>query len=348
MNKWAYILIGVVFFTFSCRKEDVVIDREDALLTDTTIMVFNASYQSHTPTTLNFTIDMLHLNGLQSQTSFDDFLFFDTSYVQNLTLTFGASASYNYPSISEYSTILLIDYNETESFKSNYVGYFLRRFFEIADSLPNRNVGLSSMSSESNTATRLHSEFPGEIFGNSCEYNVETFYQITSHQDESPGDTPGLFLKGRLTGLIDSIVASPEATGDLSITLIAGNGGYYFSNQSDLDEIIDKALLNNVKINIITPSAGIAELAYLANATGGFISSYVHDSNFNPLPETETFPNVQITLQNLDDLLMGKVFTHKVTGSAVQVLSDTWQSGDYASLTIKYNNYAFHVGIRIP
>ncbi len=348
MNKNAYIILGLVFFAFSCRKEDVVVDREDNLLSDTSIVVYNANYQSHTPTTLIFTVDMLHLNGVQSQTSFDNFEFVDTSYVQNQTLTFGVPSLYNYPAISEYSTIILFDYNETDSYKRNYTGYFLRRFFEIADSLPNRHVALSSMSSEQNTLTRLHSQNPGDIFGNTWEYNVETFYKLTAHEDISASETAGLFIKGRINDLIDSLVAAPGASGDLSITFISGNGGYNFSNQSDIDEIIDKALLNNVKINIITPSSSGAELAYIANATGGFISRYVHDFKYDPLPEEEEFPNVQITLQNLDDLLMGNVFTYRVSAAATFISASTWQSGDYANLTIKYNNYAFHIGVRIP
>lgn len=339
--------MGLVLFTFSCRKEEVVVDREDNLSDDTALFVYSINYESHNTTDLNFTMNMVMLKGSQSEQEYALFNYYDTSYFQNFDLSFATASSYNQPTVSSYSTILLFDYNETESFKQNYVGYFLRRFFEITDSLPNRNVALSSMSSSQNTPTRLHTENLGNIFGNSWEYNTNTFYSLTSGFNGGSSSTPGLFMKGRVLDLIDSLIASPQATGDLSITVLLGNGGVQFTNYSDLEQIVDYAISNGVKINIITPGSG-GEVATLAGATGGFFSNYIFDYNDQPIPEGDEFGNVTIPLQNLDELLKGNVFTHRVNGTATQTGADTWQSGDYVYLTVRYGGYKFETGLKIP
>ena len=334
-------MLGVI----SCRKEDVIIDREDNLSQDTALIIYQVQYSSHTGGDVNFLVDMLQLNGTTSEATYAGHDFQDPGTTG--TVSFGNPNPNVNPSNGSYSTILVFDYAETWSYEENFVGYYLRRFFEIADSLPNRNVALSSFSGSDNTPTRLHAEDHSNIFGNSWEYSISQFYAYTTHLDDDASATNGAFLKSRMIGLIDSLIAAPQASGDLSITLIAGYGGYYFSNYADLDAIIDHALANNVKINIIS-QGGSSELTQMANETGGFLSTWIPDINGNPYHEDHPYSNTQITLQNLDELLMGNVTTHRVMVTHTKDGTGMWQSPENAYTEFIYKDHRLNVQFRIP
>lgn len=328
----------------SCRKEEVVIDREDNLSSDTALIIYSSQYNSHTASALNVTVEILQMNGLVSESDYSGAVLADAN-IPDHTVTFGTTTTNTNTPIASYSTIFVFDYAETISFKDEFAGFYLRRFFEIVDSLPNRNVALSSFSAEENTPTRLHTENNGNIFDNSWEFNLQQFYERTIQLDESANQTQGQYIKDRLIDLMDSLLAAPQATGELSITLLTGNGGYNFSASADLDAIIDYALLNNIKINVITPG-GSYELAQIANETGGFLSAWVGDEQGQPQPGGPEFSNTQIALQNLDDLLMSKVTTHKIDITDVQ--TDIWQSGSIARIEFIYNQHLLSVQFRIP
>lgn len=330
----------------SCKKDEFTFDREDDLAIDTALLVYHTEYISHTGADLTFSVDMLVTNGTESEQDYSDYGFVDTLYETWLANDVSQVQVIDHTPIPSYSTVLLFDLSELDAYDLEHAGYYLRRYFELADSLPNRQVALSAMSTDQNLPTHFFTENPGNIFGNSWEFNNETFLRETTGNNYISPNINGLYLKQRLTEIIDSVVASPYAQGELSITILGGYANANFTDNAQIDEIVDYANLNNVRINVITMSGN--DLRSIAMRTGGFYSAPLYDQNWGFVDDARGFSPIRTTLANLDKMLTHNVFTHRCVVTSSYTTAGTWNSGDQVGVLLNYSGFLIDVTVRIP
>ena len=349
MSKLPYIslLCFAVVFT-SCKKDVVIEDREDLLKTDTATMIFRSTYVSHTATDLEVDLDMVTFNGLLSETDYTNQQFYDSSDLFNVNYTISA-VSTNAPSTTNnFSTVILLNLAEKQWYEQDFVGVHMRRFFEQTEASSNHNVALSSFAKQENTFTRFHTENKPDIFDNSWQYNVDQFYMLTNSLNQVSAPTNISYLSARLLDVIDTLVAAPSASGDLSITLMSDYDFQQSGSQTDIDAIIASANTNNVHINLL--GSGFSDqLRTIASSTGGFVCTYeLSFSSQTPLKDRNETSAPQVALQNLIALLTGQIKMHGCHITATYTDSDTWQSGNNIRLPINYNGRQTYVDIIIP
>ncbi|MEZ4922393.1 MAG: hypothetical protein R2780_04410, partial [Crocinitomicaceae bacterium] len=270
-NSW-WIGIGLVLLLFSCRKEADPWDREGELVTDSTFMIYGVNYVSNTSSQVILTVDILGLENLVSGTNYSSTNFSNVSDIQNVDYTVSAISEQSIAPTS-YSTVLLFNLNGLEWYDEHYVGFNLRRYFEQVDYFSANKVAFSTCSGQQNAPTKFYSENPGDIFGNSWEYNVQTFYELTEEQNYYQYQTSVSYLKDRIEDIIDSLNLA-NASGDRSITLLSNIDFLNYADTSNINAIVNKANANNVRINLL----GISwpdQMKHIANKTGGFISEYL-------------------------------------------------------------------------
>lgn len=345
--KKRHISILITFLMLSsCKKDEVTYQPDDGLVLDTALITFEAGYQSHTATALNFYVDMLTLNGLSSETDYSAHQFLDPYNDSDYDYDLSSVTELQAASELSYSTVLLINLNNVESYAQDRIGPVLRRFIEHSDSLPTREVALASFKVESNTPTVYYKENTTSIFDNSSTFNINTFYDITLAQNTTSATTSGLYLKSRLLEAMDTLISDPKAQGDLSITLLKSNDDFSFSNDADVTEIITKATSNNIRINILGYDNN-EDVRRIAIETGGFITQhpfpYENTGNF----ETTDSP-VETAIQNLDKLLRREVEVHRCNVIATPTGSQTFNTGDILSFQLNYDSVATTIRFAIP
>ena len=346
MIKNSYILLAVVLLIFtSCKKEEIIYDREDSLDLDTGFVKYNVIYQNHSATQLNVQVDMLVLNGLNSETGYGLYQF-DLPNQENYDINVSNSLTAATAPVGSYSTVVMVNLNNSDYYKQSHTGAYLRRFFELADSLPNRNVAFSTFNAAENSDPRFHRENAASIFGNSWEYNVETYYNLTTKAGFSSGNANGLFLKHHLLAAIDTMVLE-GATGDRSITLISTSDDYYFSNNLDKQEIIAAANANNVRINLIGMNFNY-EMHQIAGQTGGFLIEMEQPYAGSATPSEPSFEPIQVGVQNLDKILKRNVNIHRCNVVATQQGADVFTSGQVVDFNLSYNGKNIPIKIELP
>jgi hypothetical protein len=342
------VAVILIFLGTSCRKEEFAYNREDVFSKDTTTLLFKASYLSHSLQDLNFQVELVTLNNLESEklyfgknfSQYDQSFDFDVSFSNNTTQTYSALSSYN--------TALVLDLSSNNIYDYHDVGIYLRRYFEIVDSLPNRNLAISSIDPVKNHPTRFHSEFQGDIFNNSWQYNTKTIYGLISEQKQTSSAMPMLFFKERIMETIDTLVAKLGASTQKSITLITSFGGFSGENQADMDEIVDYAIANNVQINLISEYEDVSYQRF-AIETGGFCTGLVPNSDGYYEENVDLIVDpIQSTLLNLDALLTSSVTVHKVDIKMSKPIPEVWLSGEQKTLFYVYNNKRRTLQVRVP
>lgn len=341
------LIVSVFLMAYSCKKEPSGFDREEALDKDTATIIYSLNYLGHTPTSFQFNIELLTLNELESEQSYSGLQYAPNNSNQDFSYNI-TSESVLQPSFSdEYSTVILLDLSNGEFLDREYVGVYLRRYFELVDSLPLRHVAFSSFSSAENHESRFHSENPSDIFGNSWEFNTSTFYKLRQTASEGGSSVSMLFFKRRIMDAMDSLVAA-NPLGDLSITTILGVGGINNEDQSDYLEIITKANSNNIKLNIISDHS-YGDFQCLSSSTGGFFSSYpILDQGQNSEWIDSLGSATKASILNLDDLLRSEVNVHRITIQVTASNGATFQQGQYFSEEFTYAGLTRRINFIIP
>lgn len=323
-------------------------DREDLLNTDTATMIFRTTYVTHSPTDLEVDLDMVTFNDLSSKIDYSDQQFYDSSEMSNIAYTI-SQISTNAPSATNsFSTVVLLNLAGKQWYEDDFAGVHMRRFFEQTEAGSNQRVALSSFAKQENTITRFHTENKPDIFGNSWQYNVDQFYRLTNSLNQVSTTTSMSYLSARLLDVIDTLIAAPSASGDLSITLMSDYDFQQTGSQTEIDAIIVAANTNNVHINLV--GSGFSnQVRSIASATSGFICEYEFDfATQTQLKNWDETSALQVGLQNLIALLTGQIKVHRGHIIASYTDSNTWQSGNNVSLPFNYNGRRTSIDIMIP
>jgi hypothetical protein len=343
---------GIIFILMlgvfsSCKKDAILYDREDALVTDTATFLYSANYISHTSTSLTVQVDMATFNGLNSEEDYNEHFFSDSTSSPDINYDVSNVSVVPVPVHNSYTTVLLFDQNNRLWYNEEFVGFYLRRFIEKNDSITLGKIGIASFSGQNNLKTSFRSEVPGSYFQNSWNYSVNEFYDITKNANETLYDTPVSYVTLRVDEAIDSMVLSGEVTGDKSITLFA-NEAFGGSSDLNLDATILKANNNAISINMIGPYFS-PNIKRMAIETGGFVCEY---ENYNyQLPSNQSNEQyvsaIEVGLENLENLLRRDLVLHRCN-LVITELTANFQTGDNLSYNLNYNGANFSIDLSIP
>ena len=340
-------VIAALLLCFSCRKEADPYNREDVIVADTSTQLFKATYLSHNLQDLNFQLELLTFNSGKSESSYQGLSFDTHDFSSEFDITFSNISTKTYNSSESYNTTVILDLSSRDIYRSSELGIYLRRFFEIADSLPNKKVAFSSFEPAKLHPTRFHSEKPGDLFGNSWQYNTETMYDLISENTPSGSIVPMLFFKNRMIETIDSISAQIGASAEKSLTLVMAVGSLAGVNQTDIDDIISKAVDHNVSINLITMFEEVG-FQRIAIETGGFCTGLVPYIDGNYEESESTDKPMRSAIVNLDAMLTRKVTAHQVDVKISKQGTDVWVPNEERTIYYVYDQHRRNIQIKIP
>jgi len=344
-------VISVLLFCsfWSCKKDDIVFDREEALVTDTATFLYSANYISNTATSLTVQVDMVTFVGLVSEDNYDSQFFYDSTSSVNISYDVSDVSVVQAPVHNDYTSVFLFNENNKPWYLEQFVGYYLRRYLEMNDSIIKAKIGIASFSGQDNAKTRFRSEVPGSYFMNAWDYSINQFYDITKNSHETTYTTPISYITNRIDETIDSMLASSELIGDRSITLFSDEL-YNASADLNVDITIAKANADGISINLIGPNFN-SNIRRLATETGGFICEH---ENFYEMTQIVSSPtdeqdvsDIEVGLENLDNLLRRKLRLHRCN-LVITDLSANFQSGDKIGYNLNYNGSAISIDLSIP
>ena len=334
---------------WSCKKDQILYDREDALVTDTATFLYEAKYISNTPTSLTVQVDMVTFVDLVSEEDYNEQFFYDSTTSMDISYDVSNVTVEQVPLHNDYTSVFLFNQNNKLWYTEEFVGFYLRRFFEKNDSIVLGKTGLASFSGQNNLKTSFRSEVQGSYFQNSWNYNVNEYYDITKDANETSYNTPVSFVTSRVDETIDSMIASSELIGDRSISLFT-NEPFDASADLDVNNTIIKANSNAISINLIGPNFN-SNIRRLAIETGGFICEY---ENFHNMPqmgneqsEEQNVTGVQVGLQNLENLLRRDLVLHRCQ-LVITDASANFQVGDKVTYSLNYNGTNVSIDLSIP
>ena len=218
-TKLLSILLLMVLFLGSCKKEPNTWDREDNLEVDTASFLLESKYISHIDTQIIFQIGIVTLNGLATEKNYNTAVYYD-SVRANLNYTYNLSNTNIQQKLpSAYTSVLLFDQNGTYWHNENYMGVYLRRYFEVVENSTVSQIAIAKFLPQNNESISFYKENENAYFKNSWEYNTNKFYDLSNDNFNSNYiSTNILYIIDRLNETIDSLIASPDKNGDLSIT----------------------------------------------------------------------------------------------------------------------------------
>lgn len=351
-----FIIISFILalFTFSCNKEPNTWDKENDLDFDTTTFLFSAKYISNIDTQVTLQLDIVTLNGLNSETNYSSQQYFDSvrSYANHIFDI--SSVTKNKFLATSYTSVFLFDQNNAWWYAQEKAGFYLRRYFESVSNSSTAQVGLSSFSSEGEQSTQFYAETPNVYFDNSWEYNTNTFYDIVEF-DENQGYSPVNLVDviNSIDETIDHMLGANGKQGDLSITFFSeGNFGDDQNNKVLIDNLILKANTNQVRINLVgfnyDYESGIRRLAL---ETGGFIgSNKIGYESVSPIyDESKKVSNTGVILENLNLILSRNVTSHRCNLVVdIKAGQGSFISGTAERIQVDYNGNLYTVQFTIP
>ena len=334
---------------WSCKKDVILFDREEALVTDTASFLYSTNYISNTATSLTVQVDMVTFVDLASEEDYDLQFFYDSTTSVNISYDVSNVSVVSVPVHNNYTSVFLFNENNKLWYLEEFVGYYLRRYLEINDSIIKAKIGIASFSGQDNAKTSFRSEVPGSYFKNSWAYSVNQFYDITKNANQTSYTTPVSYITARIDETIDSMLASSELLGDRSITLFSDEL-YDVSADLNVDATIAKAKTNGISINFVGPNFN-SNVRRLATETGGFICEYENFYNMTQLVTTasdeQDVSEIEVGLENLDNLLRRKLKLHRCN-LVITDIAANFQSGDKLGYSINYNGSAISIDLSIP
>ncbi|MBK7127971.1 MAG: hypothetical protein IPM74_13950 [Crocinitomicaceae bacterium] len=350
MKSRRNFIIAISWIVLGCDKQVYVVDEQDVLVMDTASFIVGTQYISHTATELELDVDIVTLIGDQSISDYSAYTFVDSS-LNNSDLSFTQTSSTVISSSAQnYSTILLIDRASLNWHRYNYTGHYMERYFNskaLSD-----HFAMAIFEANDYNSPDFICESAGDMYGNTSSFNIQQFYHYTETEPDMPENnqhTP-LFILTLLDRTLDSLIASPNSTGNRSITLLTGNRIDGPSTEPDFTNFITKAQSNNVSINIICDDgSGMMAIQKLVHYTGGF----VFDNNVNrqmvPGDDYEhAVYGYGVYMQNLDNVFQ-KEYTFNRCRLLVSSASGNFFSGSDQIFTLAYGGHIFrNVGVKIP
>lgn len=353
LNRITGYTIIFLFALVGCKKVDYNIEREDGLSKDTAGFLYSCKYVSHNPSEIVIELSMATFNGLESETEYVDEHYDDTSVnYQNVVLHPGPENTYS-PAATQYSSVFLFNKNNNEWYRQYHIGNYLRRYFEETESVSGYRTAMGAFSFDQSGLFELYKEDPQSLFNNSWEYNMDRFYDFA--RPEIYGDQNNSIslvqMINMLEDAIDSLIADPGITGQKSITVFIhestdDNNPPY----TDLDSLLQKAQLNQIKINYV--GIGINWFfRHIAFISGGFVCDL---ASFWPEEQTVYYENTYYTgkignyFQNLDKILSNNLTVNRCNITFEFPEGNIYASGEYVNLTIVYDGRRHEISTKIP
>ena len=347
------IFIFLIGLSVSCNKDPYTWDREIDLETDTTTFLYQSKYISNIDTQVVFQLDMVTLNGLESEKYYTNSTFYDSvqPYL-NFSYTIN-NVSVQQKSSSAYTTVLLFDQNGTYWHNENFMGIYLRRYFEQVETSNTSQVALAKFSPQNNEPVSFYKENANSYLQNSWEFNTNKFYELSNNSDNLNYVTSNiLYIIDRLNEAIDTLISSSDKNGDLSITFFSQGGYEVFQSETvEINALINKAKTNNIKINLIGfANSTESDFRRIAQETGGFICSLeinysTYQPNFN---DNKKITSIAVCLENLDLILHGDLVTHQCIIQVDRTDGGMYQPGNKLTFSVNYNHNLFNVQFTLP
>lgn len=306
-----YVFLGFLFLLIACNKEDSDWDKEANLFTDTSIFIQKAQVVSFSDSEIICDFEIVQLNNLESEIDYADVSLASYQPTDFTYLFSDFSVETKTPNAS-YSTMILMESSSYSVFDVGKASDYFSRFFEQNQhKSPQKNIALATFRSDSFVDFKIHKE-TDFLFGNSAEFNDSVMYDLIQNAPYSSNSyNTDLDFRDMIFAVIDSISLNPTTVGDRSIIIV---DDYLNNNQGDLaddvlQEIVNKAVLNNIKINLIC----IDGLNYfdLAFKTGGFIIDSRESRKINQQSSKDYFSSIANGVANLDRILSTDLTTYK-------------------------------------
>lgn len=347
------LFIGsLILLGYACKKVDYSVNADEHLTNDTASVIHNAFYVSHSPNLLTVRVEMATFVGTSTLSDYSSFEFGEDSLTTSeYSIEWSPKAQYS-PSETDYSTVLLLNKFNAQFMYDYHMGVYLDYYLNQTTGDQNAKTAFASFEQSNDDFTFFHIENSSSIFDNSVDYTLGNFYNgiRNSAQGNSTSNTDLAYAIKCLDETIDTLIADPQATGKLSITMLNGDGfhGGTFP-EIEIANIITKAQNNNVSINVIGAGNHIF-LNKIAHETGGFIfdlDSYLYNINDDQYHAGSHKFKVGVIVQNLEKLLSGN-FDYTSSLASISNLNGTFSSGNHLSFAYTYNEQYFKFTVTIP
>ncbi len=366
MTRLTLISSLLIFGITACKKADNYdYDREKKMVLDTASLLKGVQYVSHTSTSLAVQIDMLTFNGLMYETDFSGYTFDDTivpgSYTSStaqaeISCDYSATSTGTLAPLGSYASAFLINQANKDWFEERYVGFYMRRYYELIDSLGVSFAALAHMDLHlSGNEHYWNDEVAGSHFWNYWEYSINNFYTLTNDDDPESSfyfESNGANFDQELEEIITEIASDGVVTNGRSLTIFtAGDvqGGSIQAADPDIDATVALANANSIPINFIGPIISDVMVRY-ASETGGFIAEADNRISGEEGNEAQTDPvgDIAVYLQNLNQILTNDAEVHRCNAVFTQTGATTFNSGERWMFHFKYNDELFRFTVKIP
>lgn len=335
-NNKLYFLMFVLSMFTSCKKNEVIYDKEKELPKDTLTFINDYSYaiSSLNPNEANVSISFVTFNQLTSKTNYSsDILLLDTTYI-NYTYSAQNDVVTNAVKLNNFSTIVLLEqgadswYNDEHNF-----GFYFRRFLERT----NNNVAVGYYETTSpNSQVQIFNADGGSIFNNDPKENMTEVFNVIS---EFNGYTYSMAdVIDKIDQTITIYANTYSSMPNKSITTILPSS--YTRALSDtllLTNLINRALSEGIALNFISQynNFDFQEVAFL---TGGFIVNNVF-TDYSLKYKTPRF--IGVTLENLESILLKDYTYHQYNFKVTNPSGPIVNPGNPTIIIAKYNGIEF-------
>ncbi len=342
------VFFGFICTLVACEKENLDWDKEANLHTDTSIFIRKAEVVSFTDSEIICDFEIVQLNKLDTEFDYSNihlaaFNAYDFNYL------FSDFSVESHIPFSSYSTLILMEATSFGVFAEGQAAPYFSRFFEQNQAKsPQKNIGLVTFRSDHVVDLKFHKE-SDFLYGNSASFNDSVMTDlIRNAQRYTTSYNADNDFRDLIFTVIDTLVANPATVGDRSITLVDDylNNNQGALNDSVLQAIVDKAVLNNVKINIIC----LGGLYYydLAFKTGGFLIDGREAFQTLQSYSTFSFSSVANGIANLDRILSNDVTSFNFRLSLNNSGQFTIFPNYNAFVSFSFNTDYYQFNMRMP
>lgn len=344
MNR-VVVFIFIVAALLGCKK-DYLFDQEEGMETGSAIVLKGVEVIDIFPEYLTGTAYFVALDGLMSVSDFSDSKVEGVSTDVDVTTIINSYKS-TPNSTNGYKNLILINSDRLDWLDTISAGYYMNRYFRQVESNTKTSVAVASIGKDSNFEPVFFSE-GSTIFDNSANFNIRSFYEITSPKRE--GEL--LDLKAILEGLhiaLDSISRFKKPNENLAITFFL-DGEYDFTSGTKdlLSDLFQKLDLNEIQMNIITGKHGEYDMQFamysggLHQVTNGAINLA---GEYVKRDDSQRVTEAGVVLQNLHELLLNRYRRHAVTFRLSYDDIDEFKASNYVFGSLKYNGFVFPITV---
>ncbi len=335
-NKYYILLVALLIFS-SCKKNEVIYDKEKELPKDTLTFISDYSYSisAFTPNEANVSISFVTFNQLSSKTNYSsDVLLLDTS-----------SASYAYSAQSDivtsavklnnFSTIFLLEKGSDSWYIDEHnFGFYFRRFLEQTKN----NVAIGYYETTSpNSQVQIFNTDGGSIFNNDPKENMTEVFNVISEFNGYNYSIANVIDK--IDQTITIYANSYSSMPNKSITTILPSSYTVMSSDSLLiTNLINRAISEGIALNFISQINSF-DFQEMASLTGGFTVNNVF-TDYNLGYKTPSY--VGVTLENLESILLKDYTYHQYNFKVTNPSGPIVNSGYPTVIGATYNGVKFN------